>query len=129
VTSDAPPDSARRSQRRERAVLAALLVLAISVLGLYIRAYHPLSHADGLQHTDYLIKASHGELVRRGDRIGAIAMREMSCRGIDVGPDDYQRFYGRPKDLPACDAPSLDPARFPEEGFNTKDVGTNATVV
>lgn len=62
--------------------LAGLLLFSGALVGLHARAYTVLSPVDELQHADYLIKAAHGGLVRRGDPVGRTALREAACRGI-----------------------------------------------
>lgn len=95
---------------RRASGLALLLVVALAILlvGLHVRAYPIISPIDELQHIDYLDKASRGEIVARGDRVGELAMRAEACRGIDA-----------PIGLPACDAEVLRPSEFQEAGFNT----------
>jgi 4-amino-4-deoxy-L-arabinose transferase-like glycosyltransferase len=85
-----------------------LLALAVVLVGLHVREYSLVSPIDELQHIDYALKVSKGELVRRGDHEGQEAMREEACRGLD-----------NPMPIPSCEAPSYDPADFQEEGFNT----------
>jgi hypothetical protein len=64
--------------------LAGLLVFSGLLVVVHVRAYTVLSPVDELQHADYLIKASHGELVRRGDPVGLTALQEAACRGIAI---------------------------------------------
>ncbi len=92
-------------------LVMVLLFSALSV-ALYVRAYGPLSPVDELQHVDSMIKASHGEVVRRGDHVGQAAMREEACRGVD----------GAALPLPACDSAHFEPADFQEEGYNTAEI-------
>lgn len=108
---ETPPPRGRR-RATERAVLAGLLVFSALLVALYVRSYPQLSPIDELQHIDYMIKASRGELVRRGDHVGQDAMREEACRGVD----------GAPLALPPCDSPRFYPADFQEEGFNTAEI-------
>jgi hypothetical protein len=97
------------SARRQRGVLALSLVLfAVVLVTLHVRAYTRLSPIDELQHFDYAERVSRGELPRPGDRIGEAAMREEACRRIDAN------FYP-----PACDSPVLRPSDFQEDGFAT----------
>lgn len=84
------------------------MVAASGLVGLHVRAYPQLSPIDELQHIDYMVKASHGHIVARGDRVGEAAMREEVCRGIDA-----------PVTIPRCDAPRLRPSQFQEAGYNT----------
>lgn len=87
----------------------ALLVAALVLVALHVRAYPPASPIDEMQHIDYVLKAGDFEIPREGDRIGQAAMAEVACRGID--------FSGIV--LPPCGLDSYDPNDFPESGFNT----------
>lgn len=93
---------------RELFVVCALFALALTVVGLHVRAYPKLSPIDEMQHFDYLEKISRGERVRPGDRIGEAAMREESCRGIDA------EFLP-----PPCTAEELRPEQYQELGYST----------
>jgi hypothetical protein len=64
--------------------LASLLLVVAAVLTLHVRKYDQLSPIDELHHVDYLVKAAHGQLLRRGDLIGAETRREGACRGVDA---------------------------------------------
>ena len=105
------PDGAH-ARRRDRVVVVGLLLFAALLVVLHVRSYPQLSPVDELQHVDYMIKASRGELVRRGDHVGQDAMREQACRGVD----------GAAMSLPSCDSGRFDPAAFQEEGFNTAEI-------
>jgi hypothetical protein len=99
----------RRVASRRWIAVGALLVLAASlVVGLHVRRYTTLSPIDELQHYDYLVKASRGQLVRNGERVGQEAMREEACRGIDAV---FQ--------TPPCDSATFDPSHYQELGYNT----------
>ena len=92
---------------------ALLIFAAASVLvGGHVAAYRPLSPFDEGVHFDYVIEASRGELVRRGERLGPEAMRVVACRGIDI--DGVA--------LPPCDPAKLVPEAFPGLGFSTADI-------
>ncbi len=87
----------------------ALVVLALALVALHVRAYPTLSPIDELQHVDYTIKAGNFDVPRQGERLGQEAMSEAACRGIDA-----------PEYLPPpCGLDSYDPEAFPERGFNT----------
>lgn len=90
-------------------ITGATLAVAAVVVLVHIRAYTVLSGIDELQHVDYLDQASRFDLVREGERVGEVAMREQACRGINL--PDFS--------TPPCDTPTLDPADFQEKGFNT----------
>ena len=85
--------------------------MAVSVsLGVRFEAQNPkLSPIDELQHIDYAAKASHGQLVRRGEFVGDTAMRADACRGVAVP-------FLHP---PPCDSVTFDPGYFQEGGQNT----------
>jgi hypothetical protein len=71
--------------------------------------YRPMSPIDELRHLDYAVKISNGNLTYMGDKIGEIAMREESCRGLDL-PDWVD---------PPCDTPVLDPIAYRDDGWQT----------
>ena len=50
---------------------------------LHERDYTPLSPVEKLQHIDYLDQASRFDLVRTGEHVGEVAMREQACRTVD----------------------------------------------
>jgi len=70
--------------RAGQVALASLLVLIAAVMGLHVRAYDRLSPIDELHHVDYMIKAAHGQLLRRGDVMGPETRKEGACRGVDA---------------------------------------------
>lgn len=94
--------------RRHRLPAVVILLFALLVVGLHVRAYPTLSPIDELQHIDYMVKASRGERVKQGDKVGETAMREEACRGVDA---DFTP--------PPCDSPDLRPEQFQEAGYNT----------
>jgi hypothetical protein len=87
----------------------AVFLLALSVGCLHNLRYRPMSPIDELRHLDYAVKISNGELTHMGDKIGEIAMREESCRGLDL-PDWVD---------PPCDTPVLDPIGYRDDGWQT----------
>jgi hypothetical protein len=117
VTPD--PDRRRHGTERRRTpdrsilALVAVVLLAALLVTLHVREYTVLSPIDELQHLDYALKVSDGDLVYRGDRVGTEALREEACRGVDGG---YP--------TPPCGARTLRPADFQEEGYNTAYVHT-----
>jgi hypothetical protein len=74
----------RTTARTDALALAGLLALAVVLVGLYATTFTQFSPVDELQHADYVIKASHGQLLRRGDRTGQEALGEATCRGLVV---------------------------------------------
>jgi len=104
--------------RSDRLALAGVTLLAVVLFGMYLAAHSELSYVDEVQHFDYLERIAHGHLVARGQTLGRPAMEELACRGIDVPPAEYERFYGAAERVPACDDPGPDPSRFPEGGVN-----------
>lgn len=107
---------------RDRRYLAAVLAFASAVLCVYLVAHPEMSYVDELQHFDYLEKISRGHLVHRGETVGPAALREMSCRGIDITAAEYSRFFDQTLDLPTCGEANPDPRRFPELGVNHASV-------
>lgn len=85
-----------------------LVVVALVLVAVHVRAYPVLSPIDELQHIDSLYRGSRAQIVRPGERVGEEAMREQSCRGLAVGYPS-----------PPCDARELRPEQYQEEGFNT----------
>lgn len=104
-----------RRRRSPVTALALLSVVALSFLqvALFISNYPQLSPVDELQHADYMIKAAHGELLRRGDTIGPEAAREAACRGI-VDPNRV---------VPDCTTnPERPPWLVEQTGVNTEEI-------
>lgn len=103
-------NSADRAARLRSALpYLAVFLLALSVGCLHMLRYRPMSPIDELRHLDYAVKISNGHLTYTGDKIGEIAMREESCRGLDLsGWQD-----------PPCDAPKLDPVGYRDDGWQT----------
>ena len=96
--------------RRTLLLLVAVYGSSLLAVGLHVRAYPKFSPLDELQHFDYMVKASRGDVVRKGERVGQTAMREEACRGLDAS--------FRP---PPCDTARFDPDDFQEHGYNTAD--------
>jgi hypothetical protein len=113
-----PSTSSGASRSDSGIMLVALVLLALALGGLTIRARPHFSYIDEIQHFDYAVRLSRGQLPRVGDPISDAVLRRMACRGIDISPADYEQFYEQPYDLPTCGEPVLDPARFPERGVN-----------
>ena len=114
---EAPPSEDRPTQRRRSRLLGflpALLIFGtVSVLVVaHVEAYPFVSPFDEGTHFDYVVEASRGGIVRRGEKLGPEAMREIACRGID--------FEGIVE--PPCDKPRHDPEKFPLEGFSSAEV-------
>lgn len=87
----------------------AVFLIALSCSCLHMLRYRPMSPIDELRHLDYAVKISNGNLTYMGDKLGEIAMREESCRGLDLsGWQD-----------PPCDEPVLDPVRYRDDGWQT----------
>ena len=81
------------------ALLAALLV------GLHIRAYHPLSPFGEPQHVDYVHRILRGEIPASGDHWVPATTRATTCRTID----------SRGTYVPPCG--TTDPATVPNGGL------------
>jgi len=65
-------------------VVAALVLLALGSVGLHVDRYTKVSPVDEMQHIDYLYRAPSAPAY--GDKVGQDAMREQTCRGLDL-PD------------------------------------------
>jgi hypothetical protein len=91
--------------------LSLLLLLAALFVVLYVHDYPRFSPIDEPQHLDYLIKASHGHIVRRGELIGDLTMKEEACHRLDAP------FSSK---VPPCHGvPGYLPQDFQESGYNT----------
>lgn len=101
--------STMRAGLRSSSLLLVVLALSALLIVLHVKRFTLLSPIDELQHIDYLEKASRGELVRRGDKVGNVAMREEACRGIDA-----PGFVP-----PPCHTVALQAQDFQEGGYNT----------
>lgn len=90
--------------------LSGITFVLIMILGaLVLSSYPRISPIDELQHLDSTIKASQGRwYLSPGETFGQEALRTEACSGLDY-----------PFELPPCDSPSFDPARFQEAGLNT----------
>ena len=75
-------------------------------------SYRQVSPFDEGTHFDYVVEGSRGGIVRRGEKLGPEAMREIACRGID--------FTGIVE--PPCDSPRFVPEKFPLQGFSSAEV-------
>lgn len=90
--------------------LGLILIVATALLALSIRSSPQLSATDEQEHLDYLDKAGDGHLVRLGETLGPVTLREYACRGLDGHPDLA---------LPPCTSRELAAVDFPAHGFNT----------
>lgn len=89
--------------------LGGLLVLAALVVGLHVTAFGEISPIDELSHFDSVVKAGEFTVVRPGDTVGEVAMREEACRGFAREDDP----------IPSCETPELHPEFFQDFGYNT----------
>ena len=113
ATPDAAVGRARRRSPASALALLSVVALALLQVGLFIDRYPQFSPVDELQHADYMIKAAHGELLRRGDTIGPEAAREAACRGI-VDPNRV---------VPDCTTnPDRPPWLAEQTGVNTEEI-------
>ena len=115
MNATADPEGGLTRRRSPATVLALLSVLALALLqvALFIDRYPQFSPVDELQHADYMIKAAHGELLRRGDTIGPEAVREAACRGI-VDPNRV---------VPDCTTnPERPPWLAEQAGVNSEEI-------
>lgn len=105
-----------RSRSKLRSVAPALAIMASAavVVSAHVAAYRPLSPFDEGVHFDYAYKVARGELVHKGETIGQVAMREMSCRSVDLTG----------LVLPPCMQGTYSPQDFPNRGYNSADIHT-----
>ncbi|MCY7401907.1 MAG: glycosyltransferase family 39 protein [Nocardioides sp.] len=73
---------AQRARIVDALVVALLSVLALGSVSLHVDRYTTLSPVDEMQHIDYLYRAPSPPAY--GDKVGQDAMREQSCRGLDL---------------------------------------------
>lgn len=115
VDAATPPDHGAEAAeatpwlRIDTIACVVLALLAVTVVGLHVRAYPTLSPIDEFQHVDYTIRAGQFDVPRRGETAGRAAMADAACRGIDA--PGFQ--------MPPCGLDEYDPADFPELGINT----------
>lgn len=108
-----------RRTLRLRALGPALVIFGVTgvLVGAHVISYQKISPYDEGVHYDYLVKMQQGDMVREGDLLGQIAMREIACRGID-----YEGIV-----LPRCDQQlPFDPGQFPNLGYNSADIHSPA---
>ena len=98
-----------RPAARQFAILGGCRSLAAVLVLMHLRVYTTLSPIDELQHLDYVDSMTRFDIVRSGETVGPVAMREEACRGVDS-----PGFA-----TPSCDAPVLRPEQFQESGINT----------
>jgi hypothetical protein len=105
-----------RGGRLLRLVGLFLLLLAVCapVVTLHVDRHHPLFVVDEFAYADYLHQIDEGDLVvRHGELSSDAGLRELACRGFE--PSTWN-------DRPPCDAPSYDPAVFPNAGISSADI-------
>lgn len=73
---------AQRSRIVDAVVVVVLTVLALGSVALHVDRYTRVSPVDEMQHIDYLYRAPSPPAY--GDKVGQDAMREQSCRGLDL---------------------------------------------
>jgi hypothetical protein len=91
-----------------------LLAVCLPVVTLHVDHHHALFVLDEFAYADYLHQIDGGDLiVRHGELSSPAGLRELACRGYE--PSTWN-------DRPPCDAPSYDPAVFPNAGINSADI-------
>ena len=91
-----------------------LLAVCLPVVTLHVDRHHALFVLDEFAYADYLHQIDGGDLiVRHGELSSPAGLRELACRGYE--PSTWN-------DRPPCDAPSYDPAVFPNAGINSADI-------
>ncbi len=73
---------AQRARIVDALVVALLSVIALGSVALHVDRYTTVSPVDEMQHIDYLYRAPSPPAY--GDKVGQDAMREQSCRGLDL---------------------------------------------
>ncbi len=116
----AVPPAERPPFRRRRGVaplglFALLLAVCAPLVALNESKNQPIFVLDEFAYADYLHKVHDGQLyVRTGEITGQETLRELACRGYNLDTIFPVR--------PPCDAPSFDPAGFPNNGIDSADV-------
>src|SRR4051794_29846321 len=87
--------------------LTGIVLLAVLMVVLFIRAYGPLSPLDEMEHIDYVHHLLDGDMVELGDTFDPATERAVACRGVDL-----------PYTPPPCGGPYVT-ADFPNAGYNT----------
>ncbi len=95
------------------AALLGILAVALSIVAFHIKDHPQFSRVDELQHYDYVLKSPSAG-VRIGEQYGLAAMREVACRGIDLGG-----WVPGSTMLPECGDPLPEPSLSHSTGYNT----------
>lgn len=101
----------RRTRIADALVVALLGLLAIGTVTLHVDRFTEVSPVDEMQHIDYLYRAPSPPAY--GDKVGQDAMREQSCRGLDLpgaGKGTCSRSF------------VFDPDTYQERGYSTGSV-------
>ena len=101
----------RRARVADALVVALLSLLAIGTVALHVDRFTEISPVDEMQHIDYLYRAPSPPAY--GDKVGQDAMREQSCRGLDLpgaGKGTCSRSF------------VFDPDTYQERGYSTGSV-------
>lgn len=104
---------ARRARIIDVLVVALLSLLAMGSVALHVDRYTTVSPVDEMQHIDYLYRAPVPPAY--GDKVGQDAMREQSCRGLDL-PGFEKGTCSR--------SHTFDPDVFQERGYSTGSMNT-----
>ena len=96
-------------------LLTALVVFGLSAFG--ASAAHQFSPHDEQQHFDYAYRMGHFDLPEDNPRFAQETLRELACRGIDF--DSLRGTSGCIERSLLADEPPYDPARAPDQGYNT----------
>lgn len=87
----------------------ALVLLAVGLVFIHVRAVPRLSPIDEFQHADALHRAIAGRLTTTGDLVAPAVLDAASCRGVENVK------------LPPCGGPHQ-AADFPDGGYDTADI-------
>jgi hypothetical protein len=102
--AEAPGGRVVLGEPARRLLVLTLGFLAIAATLCLVSAHRgtQISLIDEATHADYAYQIAHGHIPARGSTIAPPILREWACRGAANG------FA-----LPPCNAPTLDPAKFP----------------
>ena len=109
-----PSPGRGQTARRWAGLFGLLLLICVPVVTVHADRNRAFSVLDEFAYADYLHQIDSGRLVvRHGDVSRQATLRELACRGF--APSTWN-------DRPPCDAPSFDPAVFPNAGINSADI-------
>lgn len=96
-------------------ILTAVVVFGLNAFGAAVS--HHFSPHDEQQHFDYAYRMGRFDLPEDNPRFAQETLRELACRGIDF--DRLRGTSGCIERSLLADEPPYDPARAPDQGYNT----------